>query len=117
MCLNPPLALPAIRDPAVIARFMRHIDHRDGRWLWTGARDRKGYGRFRLGRHMLCAHRVSFAIFVGPIPEGHHVHHIAPDPSNVPPDIRRAVTLLENTHHSNARHRLHRLPTATDIPI
>lgn len=115
MPLNEPFPLDRIRCPRTIRRFLSHVSvEPDGAWRWTGARDRKGYGRFRYRGHTLCAHRVSYAIFRGPIPPGLHIHHVEPDPSNVHPDNLEPVTPDLNTFHSNARHR--RTPTP-DIPI
>lgn len=44
-------------------------------WLWTAGMYRDGYGRFRVGAAGRPAHRVSYEIYVGPIPEGFHVCH------------------------------------------
>ena len=48
-----------------------------GCWLWTGTRHSAGYGQLRvtLARNEF-AHRASYVAFVGPIPEGHELHHI-----------------------------------------
>lgn len=44
-------------------------------WAWTGAVNSNGYGRFiDKNRHVL-AHRSSYEIFVGVIPEGMNVCH------------------------------------------
>lgn len=44
-------------------------------WLWT-ASQRGGYGKYGQGRHQsLRAHRVSYELSVGPIPEGMMVCH------------------------------------------
>lgn len=114
--LNEPLPLERIRCPSTIRRFLSKVSlEPDGAWRWTGARDRKGYGRFRLRGHSLCAHRISYAIFRGPIPAGLHVHHVEPDPSNVHPDNLEVLTPSLNAHHSNAKRR--RPSPPCDIPI
>jgi hypothetical protein len=59
-------------------RFMRHVDVVDGHWLWTGAViPNNGYGKVRdpESRRDMTAHRYSYQLFVGPIPEGVHVLH------------------------------------------
>ena len=61
-----------------------------GCWLWIGASDDrpgKGYGfiRFR-GRKNWSAHRVSYTLFRGEIPEGMHVCHSCDTPACVNPD-------------------------------
>ena len=49
-------------------------------WLWTGALQQpRGYGKLRVGRRgqsNVYAHRLAWAIMVGPIPPGYDVHHV-----------------------------------------
>ena len=64
--------------PAEADRFLSFIEMTDGCWLWRGAITNVGYGRFRMnggGSTNISAHRYSFLHFVGPIPDGHHIHH------------------------------------------
>ena len=47
-------------------------------WLWTAGKSACGYGRFGLGGHfgiMHPAHRISWQMFRGEIPEGMEVAH------------------------------------------
>ena len=49
-------------------------------WLWRGALDTKGYGQIRAQpgdgfKSMRLAHRVSYELFIGKIPEGMGVLH------------------------------------------
>lgn len=47
-----------------------------GCWLWTGALTERGdYGKMQIGGKHERAHRVSWKLFRGPIPEGRHVLH------------------------------------------
>ncbi len=49
-----------------------------GCWIWTGSRTVYGYGQMsdpRVGRPVH-AHRLSYECFVGPIPDGHDIHHV-----------------------------------------
>jgi len=56
-------------------RFWPLVDRSGTCWLWTGKRQRSGYGRFYArGQHVL-AHRVSWEIAHGPIRAGLHVLH------------------------------------------
>jgi len=48
----------------------RSFIDRNGCWVWRQA-PRNGYGR--VGNR--AAHRVSYEIYRGPIPEGFHIHH------------------------------------------
>jgi hypothetical protein len=61
----------------IAERFWPKVRKSDGCWVWTGTRSPEGYGRLssERGRPPLYAHRVSWEIHYGPIPEGYGVHH------------------------------------------
>lgn len=63
-------------DEKRVARFWAKVDKRglDECWLWTATRTRKGYGQFRVGSKLQHAHRVSWELANGPIPEGTGFH-------------------------------------------
>jgi len=44
-------------------------------WNWTGYINDSGYGEYRLNYKLLRAHRVSYELHYGPIPDGYHVCH------------------------------------------
>jgi len=68
-------------------RFLSHVDKSSPCWTWTANKDAKGYGRFRFhGRQSFHAHRASYVLFVGPIPDGSLVLHRCDNPSCVRPD-------------------------------
>lgn len=46
-----------------------------GCWLWTGGDKGGGYGAFGLGGASERAHRASYRLHVGPIPDGKYVCH------------------------------------------
>ena len=54
-------------------------------WLWCGAENRQGYGHVRIRGKIHYAHRLSWEIFVGPIPEGLRVLHRCDTPACVNP--------------------------------
>lgn len=56
-------------------RFLAKISVGDDCWEWLAAQDQNGYGFFGVGRSMRRAHRVSYELFVGPIPDGLCVCH------------------------------------------
>lgn len=57
--------------PAVRENFFRHVDKTDTCWLWTGCLFSNGYGRVRIGRNRtVVAHRLSWELTHGPIPNG-----------------------------------------------
>jgi len=69
------------------ARFMSKVDigGSDDCWLWTGTLDKDGYGVMGVGDRKIRAHRVSWAIHNGPIPEGMCVCHRCDVPGCVNP--------------------------------
>src|SRR5688572_2474751 len=51
-------------------RFWKWVDKRaaDECWLWTTSVNRKGYGKIRINHKNMLAHRVSWEMAFGPIP-------------------------------------------------
>lgn len=56
-------------------------------WVWTGAKDRAGYGKFRMGPKNLRAHRVAYldGSRDSHIPEGWEIDHLCRNPACVRP--------------------------------
>jgi hypothetical protein len=54
-------------------------------WLWCGYRMPFGHGRFRVDGRKVLAHRFSYEIHVGPIPEGLTLDHLCRVPFCVNP--------------------------------
>ena len=78
-----------------------------GCWLWIGSIDARvssGYGLFGKNRR---AHRVSWELHSGAIPDGLVVDHICRVRSCVNPDhlriVTRAVNNVENSHGPSAK--------------
>ncbi|MFA5037008.1 MAG: HNH endonuclease [Candidatus Izemoplasmatales bacterium] len=61
----------------MIERFFSKVSVKgpDDCWEWQGSFFKSGYGKFSIGRKTLYAHRVSFEIKNGKIPEGRMVRH------------------------------------------
>jgi hypothetical protein len=77
------------------ALVLARITKEDGCWLWPNLSP-KGYGQVTLNGRTRMAHRVSYEAFVGPIPEGHQVHHACRTRPCVNPEHLEAVTRAEN---------------------
>lgn len=87
------------------------VDPLTGCRIWTGKRaKRRGGGedgRMNIrvnGRHKTCrAHRVSFEVFNGPIPEGHEIDHACVNSLCIEPTHLEAVTGEENIKRRDQR--------------
>lgn len=61
-------------------------------WLWLGAKDKHGYGRFNVGYKTKNAYRVSYELYKGEVPVGLKLDHLCKTPSCVNPDHLEPVT-------------------------
>ena len=84
-------------------RFWAKVDERDnnGCWLWTAYVGRDGYGRLwvRAGRPGVLAHRFSWELVNGPVPEGKELDHLCWVKHCVNPDHLRAITRKQHKEH------------------
>jgi hypothetical protein len=79
-----------------LARLLaKCIPGEDGCWMYTGCRDGR-YGRIRIGRRKWYAHRASYALHKGEIPDGLEIDHLCHKPLCVNPEHLEAVTRDEN---------------------
>lgn len=65
-------------------------------WEWTAARYGGGYGGIRVGGKLRPAHRVSYELAVGPIPEELVIDHLCRNRACVNPDHLEVVSFREN---------------------
>lgn len=85
----------------VALRFWRNVDKRedDECWLWKGGRARGDgqYGTLTVSGRVVRAHRHSYEMHNGPIPDGFVVDHLCSVKLCVNPRHLEAVTTEENT--------------------
>ena len=79
-----------------LERFWEKVQRSDSCWEWTGCRLRSGYGQIKWGDKIRRAHRVSWEIHFGPIPDGLWVLHHCDNPPCVRPDHLYLGTLVDN---------------------
>ena len=85
-------------EPKVDGRTLRKMDiskrfygltmpiTETGCWIWLGYCDRNGYGDIKVEYKSWRAHRFSWVLHGGDIPEGQYVLHKCDEPSCVNPD-------------------------------
>lgn len=90
--------------PERIQNFWSYVDKSGDCWEWTGGVDR--YGRFWTGSHSALAHRVSWELANGPVPDGLCVLHSCDNPVCVNPDHLFVGTNADNTQDALQKGRL-----------
>lgn len=76
--------------------FWQKVQKGDGCWLWSGSLNVKGYGQQRIDGTNRLAHRYSYELANGPIPDGVYVDHLCYTPACVRPEHLRLATPGEN---------------------
>lgn len=77
----------------------------DGCHYWIGAVSSQGYGLMVIERKLILAHRLSYTIFKGEIPEGLLIRHSCDNTLCVNPDHLLIGTHKENTYDMVVRGR------------
>ena len=89
--------------PSRSERFWTHVEPEptSGCFIWMGARHPQGYGIFQDGGRARRAHRVSYEMAHGPIPEPLELDHLCRLTCCVNPRHLEAVTAQTNTLRSD----------------
>lgn len=56
-------------------RFFDKVQWDEGCLIWTGSKSGSGYGQMQFGARKEMAHRISYQLFVEPIPDGETIDH------------------------------------------
>lgn len=99
-------------SPSVVALFWQKVNKTPDCWLFTGYRDRNGYGLAYAGKRPggpgsinHYAHRISHALLVGPVPSGAVVMHSCDVPNCVNPAHLSLGTQAQNIAERESRGR------------
>ncbi len=87
-------------------RFWAKVNKTDGCWEWVGRKSPKGYGEIDGTNYTVRAHRLSWELHYGPIPEGKLICHHCDNPPCVRPDHLFVGTIGDNNRDMCAKGRL-----------
>lgn len=76
-------------------RFWGKVEKKEGCWEWVGSSSR-GYGEMQWEHKLKKAHRISYELLKGKIPEGLEIDHLCRNKLCVNPDHLEPVTKKEN---------------------
>lgn len=97
------------RPEPIHIRFWKYVDQRGDSecWLWTGAKDGRGYGNISVGagESPAKAYRISYEMRYGPIPDGLLIRHRCDNPACVNPRHLETGTQKDNARDMVQRNR------------
>lgn len=89
--------------PPFIRLLRGYTVNESGCWMWNGSAYKNGYGWLKVFGSVKSAHRYSFELHKGPIPEGLEILHSCDNRRCINPDHLRAGTHKENMHEAANR--------------
>jgi hypothetical protein len=91
-----PHVVQQLRGISAMERFVAYVQKTSGCWLWTASLTSTGYGQMMVHGKKQKAHRVSWEIHHGPIPDGMCVCHACHNPRCVKPEHLYLGTQSDN---------------------
>jgi hypothetical protein len=88
-----------LRAPGGSRGIWGRVDFEGECWVWLGALNAAGYGHLRRFGY---AHRLSWEMLRGPIPQGMTIDHLCRNRKCVRPDHLEVVSRAENVRRENA---------------
>lgn len=82
------------------------IDPEKGCWIWQGTKHKSGYGWIKAFGKVVSAHRLSYELHRGPIPNGMHILHSCDVKDCVNPDHLHVGTHAQNMAEAFERNRM-----------
>lgn len=90
---------------AEVDSFWSKVDKSDSCWVWTAGTGRGGYGIISINAYPVKAHRFSWLLHKGEIPNGLGVLHTCDNPRCVKPDHLFLGTTVDNVKDRDSKNR------------
>jgi hypothetical protein len=103
------------KHPRMPEAFWSHVEKTDGCWIWHRGIDKQGYGTLKCWGKVSKAHRVSWELHNGPIPDDLFVCHKCDNPPCVNPEHLFLGTNKDNCDDRDRKGRVNTVLTAEQV--